>query len=87
MAKSHKMNRGVTGKSKREGGMDISYPNGVHTVDSMGNIFASFPEISRCVPKYFTIDVLKDAVEDGKLTLIGQEDIQNLENIIIKVSQ
>ena len=81
MAKSHKMNRGVGGKEQK-GGTEVKYPEGVHFIDSMGNIYASFEEIARCVPKYFTLDELKIAFDEGKLTVIDQAGLDQIQEII-----
>ena len=81
MAKRHRMNKGAR-KGEDRGGRVVDYPEGVHTIDSYGNIFASFPEISRCVPRYFTIEELKEAVLSEKLTSITGQDLENLEKAI-----
>ena len=82
MAKASKMNRGVSSKAKRGGGAEIKLPPGIHTCDAHGNIFASLPEISRVVPKYFTFDQIKTAFEAGKLTTLSGDDVNELETII-----
>ena len=84
MAKAEKMNRGVSSRSQRGGGSEIKLPEGIHSMDSHGNIFASIPEISRVVPKYFTIEEIKEAFEAGKLTSLTEENVQQLEGLIAR---
>jgi hypothetical protein len=79
MAKAGKMNRGVSSKAKRGGGAEIKLPPGVHSLDAHGNVFASFPEMSRVTPKYFTLDEIKIAFEAGTLTTLSAEDMTELE--------
>ena len=73
------MNRGVSSKAKRGGGAEIKLPPGVHSLDAHGNVFASFPEMSRVTPKYFTLDEIKIAFEAGTLTTLSAEDMTELE--------
>lgn len=84
MAKAEKMNRGVSSKAKRGGGNEINLPKGIHSLDSHGNIFASLPEISRVVPKYFTLAEIKDAFGAGKLTEMSEDDLKQLEGLMSK---
>ncbi len=84
MAKAEKMNRGVSSRVKRGGGSEIQLPNGVHSLDSHGNIFASLPEISRVVPKYFTLDQIKEAFQAGKLATLSEDDVKQLEGLIAR---
>lgn len=83
MAKAEKMNRGVKrDKHGAKGGSEIKLPNGVHSIDGHGNIFASLPEMSRVSPKYFTFDELQTAVEAGTLTAISADDLTGLQAMI-----
>lgn len=82
MAKASKMNRGVSSKQKNQGGMEVKYPEGVHMIDSMGNIFASIPELSRCVPSYFTMEQLTEAFNSQKLVSLSQEDLEVVADIL-----
>lgn len=84
MAKAEKMNRGVSSKQARGGGQEIKLPPGVHSVDTMGNIFASLPEISRIQPKYFTLDQIREAFEGGRLTTLSEEHLKELEGMVAK---
>ncbi len=84
MAKAEKMNRGVSSKAKRGGGSEIKLPPGIHSLDSHGNIFASLPEISRVVPKYFTVDEIKNAFDAGKLTELSEDHVKELEGMIAR---
>jgi len=84
MAKAEKMNRGVSSKVQRGGGSEIKLPPGVHSIDGHGNIFASFPEISRVQPKYFTFDQVKEAFEAGKITTLSGDDFKELEGLIAR---
>jgi hypothetical protein len=79
MAKAEKMNRGMSSKASRGGGQEIKLPEGIHSLDAHGNIFASLPEISRVQPKYFTFDQIKEAFDAGKLTKLSEENIKELE--------
>ena len=79
MAKAEKMTRGVKSKAERGGGAEVALPSGVHSVDGHGNIFASLPELGRVMPRYFTFDRIKSAVEDGSLTSLSAEDVQQIE--------
>jgi len=82
MAKAEKMNRGVSSKQQRGGGAEIKLPEGVHSIDSHGNIYASIPELSRVQPKYFTMEQLRTALEAGELSTLTEEGIKNLEDTI-----
>ena len=84
MAKAEKMNRGISSKEQRSSGNEIILPPGVHSIDAYGNIFASFPEISRVSPKYFSFDDLKAAFLAGKLTDYTQENFAMLESLIAR---
>ena len=84
MAKAEKMNRGVSSKVKRGGGSEIKLPPGIHSLDAHGNVFASFPEISRVVPKYFTYAEIKEAFESGKLTTLSEENVKDLEGLMAR---
>lgn len=84
MAKAEKMNRGVSSKAQRGGGNEIKLPPGVHSLDSHGNIFASLPEISRVVPKYFTLKEIQDAFGAGKLSTMSEDDLKQLEGLMSK---
>ena len=84
MAKAEKMNRGVSSKGQRGGGTEIKLPPGVHSIDGHGNVFASFPELSRVTPKYFTFDQIKTAHADGTLTLISGEDLTQIESLLAR---
>lgn len=84
MAKAEKMNRGMSSKVQRGGGTEIKLPDGVHSVDRHGNVFASIPELSRVQPKYFTMEQLKTAMEAGQLTTLTQEGITELEATIAR---
>ena len=84
MAKAEKMNRGVSSKAKRGGGSEIKLPPGVHSLDSHGNIFASLPELSRVVPKYFTLQEIQDAFSAGKLSTMSEDDVKQLEGLMSK---
>jgi hypothetical protein len=82
MAKAEKMNRGMSSKASRGGGQEIRLPEGIHSLDAHGNIFASLPELSRVQPKYFTLDQIKEAFNAGKLTALSEESIKELENLV-----
>jgi hypothetical protein len=82
MAKAEKMNRGVSSKAQRGGGTEIKFPPGVHSLDAYGNVFASFPEISRVAPKFFTLDDIKTAFEAGKLSTFSADDMAELEKLV-----
>jgi len=82
MAKAEKMNRGMSSKVKRGGGQEVKLPPGIHSLDAHGNIFASLPEISRVVPKYFTLDQIKEAFDAGKLTALTEDHIKELEGTV-----
>ena len=82
MAKASKMNRGVSSKTQRGGGSEIKLPEGVHSLDAHGNIFASLPELSRVQPKYFSMDEIRSALTEGRLTTLSEEDISHLEGMI-----
>jgi hypothetical protein len=84
MAKAEKMNRGVSSKVKRGGGSEINLPPGIHSLDAHGNVFASLPEISRVVPKYFTFEEIKQAFESGKLTTLSEENVKDLEGLMAR---
>jgi hypothetical protein len=84
MAKAEKMNRGVSSKQQRGGGTEIKLPDGVHSIDSLGNVYASIPELSRVQPKYFTMDQLKTALEAGQLTTLNEDGIKELEATIAR---
>ena len=84
MAKAEKMNRGVSSKVVRGGGTELKLPPGVHSLDSHGNIFASFPEISRVAPKFFTIEEIKEAFAAGKLTTLDEENVKQLEGLMAR---
>ncbi len=84
MAKADKMNRGVSAKVERGGGTELKLPPGIHSVDSMGNIYASLPEISRVSPKFFTLDQIKEAFSAGKLTTLSEDHIKELEGLSAK---
>jgi hypothetical protein len=81
MAKAEKMNRGVSSKRKRGGGSEIKLPPGIHSLDAHGNIFASFPELSRVVPKFFTLHDIKTAFDAGKLGTLSEDDMKQLESL------
>lgn len=84
MAKAEKMNRGVSSRAQRGGGTEIKLPEGIHSLDSHGNIFASIPELSRVVPKYFTLEEIKEAFEAGKLTTLDEDNVKQLEGLIAR---
>ncbi len=84
MAKAEKMNRGVSSKRKRGGGTEIHLPPGVHSLDAHGNIFASFPELSRVSPKYFTMDDIKTAAQAGTLTTLDESQVKELESLVAR---
>ncbi len=84
MAKAEKMNRGVSSRVQRGGGTEIKLPAGVHSLDSHGNIFASFPEISRVSPKYFTIEEVREAFEAGKLSTLDEDGFKQLEELMAR---
>ncbi|MCU0662570.1 MAG: hypothetical protein MUC50_09625 [Myxococcota bacterium] len=84
MAKAEKMNRGVSSKAQRGGGTELKLPQGVHSFDSHGNIFASLPELSRVTPKYFTMEEIKAAFAAGKLTSLTGDDINEIERLMQK---
>jgi hypothetical protein len=84
MAKAEKMNRGMKSKATRGGGQEIKLPDGIHSLDAHGNIFASLPEISRVQPKYFTLEQIKEAFGAGKLTTLTEEGIKELEGLVGK---
>jgi hypothetical protein len=78
------MNRGVSSKAKRGGGSEINLPPGIHSLDAHGNVFASLPEISRVVPKYFSFDEIKQAFDSGKLTTLSEENVKDLEGLMAR---
>ena len=82
MAKAEKMNRGV--KRDRHGakGSEIRLPEGVHSIDGHGNVFASLPEMSRVNPKYFSFEEIESAVAAGTLTTMTEEDLAGLQALI-----
>jgi hypothetical protein len=82
MAKAEKMNRGMKARTSRGGGQEIRLPDGVHSLDAHGNIFASLPELSRVQPKYFTFDQIKEALDAGKLTTLSEQNVKELETLV-----
>jgi hypothetical protein len=84
MAKAEKMNRGMSSKAARGGGQEIKLPEGIHSLDAHGNIFASLPEMSRVQPKYFTLEQIKEAFDSGKLTALSEENIKELETLVAR---
>ena len=84
MAKAEKMNRGVSSKEQRGGGSEIKLPTGVHSIDAHGNIYASFPELSRIAPKYFTFEQVQSAFKEGRLTTMSGDDFQQLEDLVTR---
>jgi hypothetical protein len=84
MAKAEKMNRGMSSKKKRGGGVEIKLPEGIHSFDKHGNVYASLPELSRIQPKYFTMDQIKTALDEGKLTTLTADGFKELEATIAR---
>jgi len=85
MAKAEKMTRGVKRETHgAKGGSEIKLPDGIHSIDGHGNIFASLPEMSRVSPKYFTFEELEAAVGAGKLTALTTEDLEGLQTLIAR---
>ena len=84
MAKAEKMNRGVSSKKKHGGGTEIKLPEGIHSFDHHGNVYASLPELSRVQPKYFTMEQLKTAIDEGKLTTLTADAYKELEATIAR---
>jgi hypothetical protein len=85
MAKAEKMNRGVKrDKHGDKGGSEIKLPDGIHSIDGHGNIFASLPEMSRVMPKYFTFAELEAAVTGGKLTALSAEDLAGIQSALAR---
>jgi hypothetical protein len=83
MAKAEKMNRGVkNGKNLKNSGSEIRLPEGVHSIDSHGNIFASLPEMSRVMPRYYTFGEIESAIDAGTLTALNASDMAGLETMI-----
>jgi hypothetical protein len=82
MAKAEKMTRGVKRGKHGAKGSETRLPEGVHSIDGHGNIFASLPEMSRVSPKYFTFEELQAAVEAGTLTAITADDLFNLQALM-----
>ncbi|MBN2802304.1 MAG: hypothetical protein JXR91_04330 [Deltaproteobacteria bacterium] len=85
MAKAEKMNRGMSSKKKHGGGTEIKLPEGIHSFDHHGNVYASLPELSRIQPKYFTLDQLKSSIEDGTLTALTMDGYNELLATIARV--
>ncbi|MDD5305823.1 MAG: hypothetical protein PHU25_00740 [Deltaproteobacteria bacterium] len=84
MAKAEKMNRGISSKEQRGGGTEIKLPPGIHSLDAYGNVFASLPELSRVVPKYYTLADIKAAFEAGKLTTLSGDHVKELEDMVAR---
>jgi hypothetical protein len=84
MAKAEKMNRGVSSKVQRGGGTEVKFPPGVHSIDAHGNVYASFPELSRIAPKYFTMDQIRAALAAGQLTTLSESGVKELEDLVSK---
>ncbi|MDJ0765670.1 MAG: hypothetical protein QNJ97_21990 [Myxococcota bacterium] len=84
MAKAEKMNRGVSSRAQRKGGVEIKLPPGVHGLDAHGNIFASLPELSRVAPKYFTLDEIKEAFAAGRLASFSEDHVKQLEGLMAR---
>lgn len=84
MAKAEKMNRGVKREKQLNNGpsSEIRLPDGIHSIDGHGNIFASLPEMSRMVPNYFTMEQLVSAVGAGTLTALTLGDLDSLQTAI-----
>ncbi|MCP4604306.1 MAG: hypothetical protein GY847_27925 [Proteobacteria bacterium] len=80
MAKPNKKTRDAT-RAKRGGGSEFQLPQGVHSLDSHGNIFASLPEISRVVPRYFTLEEIKEAFQTERLKSLSEDDVKQLEGL------
>ena len=78
------MNRGMSARASRGGGQEIKLPEGIHSLDAYGNIFASLPEISRVQPKYFTLEQIKEAFDAGKLTALTEENLKELEILVAR---
>jgi hypothetical protein len=83
MAKAEKMNRGVKrDRHGAKGGSEFQLPEGIHSIDGHGNVFASLPEMSRVNPKYFSFEEIEAAVAAGTLTTISEEQLAGLQTLM-----
>ena len=81
MAGKAKKGKSSAANSKSRAGSEIKLPADVHAVDAYGNVFASLPELHRVCPSYFTVDELRAAIKEGKVTSLSEEDLGNLQTI------
>jgi len=65
MAKAHRMTRGAV-QIRPEKETEKKLPDGVHSVDGHGNVFASLG-LSRVEPRYYTRDHVREGYLKGLL--------------------